>query len=192
MFEGMMKDKVTLVKKDGTVAKENIPASVQPNKIFMTDKTLPLEPGDHLLRTLPSGLVEEYIVDEPGYYSGLTGMDPHFQTKVHRSDAPEAKPSTIINNIQGHNARVNINSTDNSQNIAVDASKHEVLQGLREKLEDSAIPDADRPAIREAIEKMEKTSSKDGFREGYQAFMAAAANHIAVFGPLLGALSGLL
>jgi len=65
MFEGMMNDRVTLVKEDGTVEKENIPAMVQPGKVFMDDSTLPIQPGDRLLRSLPSGLVEEYIVLNP-------------------------------------------------------------------------------------------------------------------------------
>ncbi|MHC0055447.1 hypothetical protein [Actibacterium sp. D379-3] len=192
MFEGMLNDRVTLVKKDGTVAKENIHAMVQPKTIFMDDATLPIEPGDRLLRLLPSGLVDEYIVNEPGFYSGLSGMKAHFQTKVKRSDAPAAQPSTIINNIQGNNARVNINSTDNSQNLAMEIGASETLRALREELDRSSIPADDAHAIREAIEKMETASSKEGFKEGYQSFMAAAANHVTVFAPFLGALASFL
>ncbi|ATF04077.1 hypothetical protein PhaeoP75_04478 (plasmid) [Phaeobacter gallaeciensis] len=192
MFEGMLNDRVTLVKKDGTVAKENIHAMVQPKTIFMDDATLPIEPGDRLLRLLPSGLVDEYIVNEPGFYSGLRGMKAHFQTKVKRSDAPAAQPSTIINNIQGNNARVNINSTDNSQNLAMEIGASETLRALREELDRSSIPADDAHAIREAIEKMETAGSKEGFREGYQSFMAAAANHVTVFAPFLGALASFL
>jgi len=192
MFEGMLNDRVTLVKNDGTVAKENIRAMVQPKTIFMDDETLPIEPGDRLLRLLPSGLVDEYIVNEPGFYSGLRGMKAHFQTKVKRSDAPAAQPSTIINNIQGNNARVNINSTDNSQNLAMEIGASETLRALREELDRSSIQADDAHAIREAIEKMETASSKEGFKEGYQSFMAAAANHITVFAPFLGALANFL
>lgn len=192
MFEGMLNDLVTLVKKDGTVAKENIRAMVHPKTIFMEDATLPIGPGDRLLRSLPSGLVDEFIVEEPGYYVGLHGSKPHFQTKVRRSDAPAAQPRTIINNIQGENARVNINSTDNSQNLAVSSNGKEVLQALLKALENSGIVEVDASAIRKTIEEMAQAKSKESFKQGYVDFMSAAANHVAVFGPLLGALAGLL
>ncbi|MEP2681234.1 MAG: hypothetical protein ABJP44_06090 [Sulfitobacter sp.] len=192
MFEGMLNDLVTLVKKDGTVSKENIKAMVQSTKIFMEDATLPIESGDRLLRSLPSGLVDEYIVEDPGFYSGMSGMKAHFQTKVRRSGSPAAQPSTIINNIQGQNARVNINSTDNSQNIAISSDGAEVLKAIRKELENSDIEKEDARAIRRAIEEMEDAKDKGSFKDGYVNFMSAAANHVAVFGPLLGALAGLL
>lgn len=192
MFEGMLNDLVTLVKKDGTVVKDNIRALVQPDKIFMIDASLPIERGDRLLRLLPSGLVDEYVVDEPGYYAGISGMEAHFQTAVRRSDTPTSPPSTIINNIQGQNARVNIASIDNSQNFAIESDLSETLHALRKKLEESNIPQDDASAIREAIEKMESANSKDSFKEGYQKFMATAANHISIFAPMLGALADFL
>jgi hypothetical protein len=119
-------------------------------------------------------------------------MKAHFQTKVKRSDAPAAQPSTIINNIQGHNPRVNINSTDNSQNFAVNLGASELLRAVRKELEASTIPDAEARAINEAIGKMETASSQEGFKEGYQKFMVAAASHVTVFAPFLPALAGFL
>lgn len=192
MFNGMLNDLVTLVKKDGTVVKDKIKAMVQPKTIFMDDATLPIEPGDRLLRTLPSGLVDEYLVDEPGFFAGLSGMDAHFQTKVHRSDTPAAQPNTIINNIQGQNARVNINSTDNSQNIAISSDGSEIFEALHKVLEGSGIIGEDAQLIRKAIEEMEKAKSKESFQQSYVDFMSAAANDVAVFGPLLGALASFL
>lgn len=59
-IQSMMRDKVTLVKKDGTLIKEGIKAQVASGRIITFDADLPLEPGDHFLRTLPSGLVEDY------------------------------------------------------------------------------------------------------------------------------------
>ena len=43
MLSDLNKDKVTLVKSDGTVAKEQIPALVTGEMIFTADKTLPVE-----------------------------------------------------------------------------------------------------------------------------------------------------
>jgi hypothetical protein len=118
MFSDLTNDRVTLVKKDGTVVRENIPATVSSKQIttFMPD--LPIEVGDHFLRQLPSKLVEDYIVTDPGFRSGASPIPPHFQTKVQRSDAPAASPKTIIATFHGANSRMNMDSTDNSVNIA--------------------------------------------------------------------------
>lgn len=37
----------------------------QPKIIFMDEETLPIAPRERLLRKLPSGLVDEFIADEP-------------------------------------------------------------------------------------------------------------------------------
>jgi hypothetical protein len=118
MFSSLTNDRVTLVKKDGTVVRENIPATVSSKQIttFMPD--LPIEVGDHFLRQLPSKLVEDYIVTDPAFRSGVAPIPPHFQTKVRRTDAPLAPPQTIIATFHGANSRMNLNSTDNSVNIA--------------------------------------------------------------------------
>ncbi len=117
MFSSLTNDRVTLVKKDGTVVQENIPATVSSKQIttFMPD--LPIEVGDHFLRQLPSNLVEDFIVTDPGFRSGVSPIPPHFQTKVRRSDAPAAPPQSIIATFHGSNSRININSTDKSVNI---------------------------------------------------------------------------
>jgi hypothetical protein len=98
-FRQLLTDKVTLAKKDGTIVRKDIAASVQSKKIFVDDHDLPIEVGDHFLRQLPSGLIEDFIVDDPGFMAGLHSIPPHFQTKVHRSDRPIGQPRTIINNI---------------------------------------------------------------------------------------------
>ena len=192
MFSGMLNDRVTLVKKDGTVARENISAMVQPKTIFMKDATLPIAPGDRLLRTIPSGLVEEYVVIDPGFHSRMGGIDAHFQTKVKRSDAPVSDIKTIVNNIQGENAKVNIGSIDNSSNFAFSYRNEEIFNSLRSAIDDSRIVEADKIVINEAIDGMQNSSSKDEFRNKYVEFMSIAANHVAVFGPLMGALAHLL
>ena len=117
-LQSLMQDKVTLVKKDGTVFRTDIPATVSTGQIITFARDLPIEVGDHFLRQLPNGLVDDYIVFDPGYHSGIAGaIQPHYQVKVRRSDAPAAPPQTIIANFHGPNSRMNVNSTDNSVNV---------------------------------------------------------------------------
>lgn len=131
-LNNMMKDKVTLVKKDGTVVRENFKALVTQDQIttFVTD--IPIEVEDHLLRTLPNGLVEDFIVIAPNYNQGLVSIKPHYIVKVKRSDAPAAPPQTIIANVSGTNAKVNINSVDNSINSVGGISGGELAAFVKE------------------------------------------------------------
>ncbi|NTA19299.1 hypothetical protein G6M11_25235 [Agrobacterium tumefaciens] len=158
-FDDMMNDTVTLVKKDGTVVKEGIKAQVSKGSVITFDASLPIEPGDHFVRIQQSGLAEDYIVVDPGYMSGIggrAGIPNHFQSKVRRSDAPIAPPSKIINNIHGPNARVNINSTDNSTNTSITIQPLEVAS-LIEKIKPhlSSLPDDTRTQMQVPIELLE-------------------------------------
>jgi hypothetical protein len=118
-FGAIPKEKLTLVRKDGTTLGDDIPAVVSKGMIITSVTKFPIEVGDHFLRPLPNGLVEDYLVDDPGYHSGLGPIPPTYQAKVHRSDAPVAPPQTIIANFHGANSRMNVNSTDNSSNVIV-------------------------------------------------------------------------
>jgi hypothetical protein len=119
VMRDMLRDKVTLVKADGTVARQDIQAQVSPGQIITFDADLPLEPGDHFLRSLPSGLVEDYVVDAPNFMTGSRGIPSFFQAKVHRSgDAapPQQVIQGITNHFHGDNSRVTF-GTDNSVNV---------------------------------------------------------------------------
>lgn len=122
VLDRMLEDRVTLVKPDGKIERENIPSLVMKGKIQIHDVSLPIEIGDHLLRNLPNGLVEDYIVDDPVMHSGLGKK--FFSIQVRRSSAPmkqqNATVQNITNNFHGSHSRVNINSTDNSINNSSD------------------------------------------------------------------------
>lgn len=119
MLKDFNKDRVTLVKSNGQVAKENIPALVTGSMVCTADQTLPLEVGDHLLRKLPNGLVEDYEITNPKFFN--VGSNSYFQIDVRKHGAPKEQ-ATIIQGINNHftgpNARVNIHSTDNSINVS--------------------------------------------------------------------------
>jgi hypothetical protein len=59
---GLLKDRITLAKKDGTLFEENVPASVRAKMIIINDINLPIERDDHILRKLPrTGLVSVFF-----------------------------------------------------------------------------------------------------------------------------------
>ena len=193
MIERMMNETLSFVKADGTNLKDGIKGLVTDGKVFTFDTSLPVQPEDRFLRKLPSGHVEEYIVEDPGYQRGVGGaIKPHFQAKVRRSDVPAAPARTIINNIQGENARVNIHSVDNSQNLVVSASNDEIFSQLREMLTGAGLADGEQARIMGTIDEMEAAKGTPAFKEKYKSFMAAAANHASVFGTSMATLAMLV
>jgi hypothetical protein len=112
-------DRVTLVKADGTISRSDLLAVVGKGSIQLHDGTLPIEAGDHLLRKLPNGMVEDYTVIEPTLHSGL-GIT-YYEVDVRKGGSPaqpqQAAIQHITNVFHGANARVNMNSVDNSSNI---------------------------------------------------------------------------
>jgi len=122
-------DRVTLVKSDGHVTRKDILALVVGDKIFTADETLPLEVGDHLLRQLPNGLVEDYEIINPRFFNEPEGFESHFQIEVQKVGTPKAKKSVIqgiTNNFTGPNARVNMHSIDNSINVSSEFSPEQL------------------------------------------------------------------
>jgi hypothetical protein len=104
----------------------------------------------------------------------------------------EARPTAMTQNfhLHGDNPRINVNSTDNSTNIA-SASYGLLFVQMREKA--SAIADeTERKDIVARVDELEKARGSTGFLAAYQNFMASAADHMTVFGPFLPALAQML
>jgi len=94
-LRNMMLDTVTLVKKDGT-KHEDIQASVQTGKIFIADGSVPLEEADRLVRALPNGMEESFIVEDRGYYTRHGDIPEHYQAIVRREGrTPRAAGSVL-------------------------------------------------------------------------------------------------
>ena len=165
MLKDVLNDRVTLIKADGTVERENIPSLVSAGKIMIQDTTVPLEVGDHLLRKLENGLVEDFVVDDPVFQQGVGGIKSFYNARVSRSGSPttkyEAAISQITNNFHGANSRVNIGSTDNSTNISTIISSekiHEFIGQVRPVM--SALPEQYIEEIREPFALLEAEAEK--------------------------------
>lgn len=185
----LLNDLVSLVKKDGTIFKEGVRASVQGNKVFITDATLPIEAGDHILRQLPSGLNEDHEVESANFLSG--GSLSHWELRTRRSGQPSGSVQTIVNHITGNNARVNINSTDNSANSVTDNSER-LFSELASALNNQIPPSADKERLLSIVDDMKNRRDGRTFKEKYQDLVESAANHMTVLAPFLPALTRLL
>jgi hypothetical protein len=90
----------------------------------------------------------------------------------------------------GPNARLNVESIDNSTNTAF-ISNDRVFFELREQAK-SIADESTQTDILARIDALESTHGTVGFVEAYQSFMAIASNHITVFGFLLPRLAQML
>lgn len=193
MIRQMARDLITISRPDGTQVAANVRAGVQSKTIFFWDTRIPIEPGYIISRTLPSGVLEEFVVDEPGYTQGTgRAIPPHYQIKFHRKGAESDKRSGVTYNVTGNNARINIGSYDASHNIVFHSGPPEELFAAIRAAIESAIPDTERKAILDAVEGMEVELDKASFVDRYKSFMEVIATHVTVFAPFIPALTSLL
>jgi len=179
-------DKVSLVKQDGTRI-DDIEANVGKN-IYIADISLPIEEGDSLIRALPNGLEEVYIVVDRGYTSvpremlSAGDLREYYYVKVRKQTAmSERRPSgTTIYNLNGENARVNIQSHDASVNV-VNASSSKVFNDLKQAITAANLDPELHTDIISHVENMERTQGTHTFIDHYQGFINSLAAHATVF-----------
>lgn len=104
---------------------------------------------------------------------------------IGRNLSKESQVSHTIN-IHGPNARVNIESTDNSRNTVNQGMRFEEL---RKAIESLTADGVERAAILEKLADLESTTDKASGLKKYQEFIASAHHHMALLGPYLPALS---
>ena len=157
-FSDMMKDKIQVLKPDGTTSPE-MNASVQNKGIYLMCSNFLVEPHDLIQRVMSNGGMETFKVIDPGFYEGIGGSIPaHYQMKVQKLGLPEAEKAekavqSITYNISGANARVNNNSTDNSTNVVnVNNDLQEALNALKSEVERLNISDSEREEAYEVVE----------------------------------------
>ncbi|UYY98730.1 hypothetical protein OJ967_25860 [Peribacillus frigoritolerans] len=195
VLNNMLNDKVTLEKKNGEVF-QDIKANVQPELIFIGDSTLHIEEGDRVIRQLSNGRTEGYIVNSSDFYEKEFAFPAHYQLKVRKETAIEHEKHSINNyyttNFNGNNNRFNNHSTDNSTNVVSTKKEIVVFNQLREKITELDIPSAEKEKLISEVNGLEESVGKPSFIQRYQQFVATAADHLALFGPLLPELSKLL
>ncbi len=110
-------EKVTVERTADGSRHESVSARVTNDHIVIPDASVRLAPDDVVLRELPSGEVERFVVTDPGFHQEFHGIPAHYQATYRREGtAPEGQPGYVLN-VTGQNPRVNINSTDNSTNV---------------------------------------------------------------------------
>jgi hypothetical protein len=137
-----------------------------------------------------SGLESQY----PRIVAQAVGLSANLvKTEIDRRRLMTKKESSPITNyyVQGENARVNVNSTDNSVNVVME-SKEEFFGTLQQRIESGVPEGAERRNILGALAALRESHGKPSFAQRYTDFMAAAASHITVIVPFIPALTEML
>jgi hypothetical protein len=190
MFEDFPKSNFEIVGADGS-RRGPVEGIYTADMIAVLDARAQIYAGDELRRKLPNGSEEAFEVVDPVFYEKFSGLPAHYQVQIRRKGA--FKPGTGGNyniHISGSNARVNINSTDNSKNIAQD---HRVFGELRAAFQ-SRLPDGTEKTLILSKVQAAETAIDDevAYRRAYQDLITSAANHMTILAPFLPILSGLL
>lgn len=121
--------------------KINFEGLVQPKLIFTNNASLPVEIGCIVEReNKNNGLVERYVVEEPGYYDvqmpvpggGPDIGDGHYQMKVRRESKVEPQSKNNAINFYGE---TNFNAEANIANVMnINYSYINDLQGIEDEL----------------------------------------------------------
>ena len=188
-FKNLLTDKVTVVNKDST-RHEAVRALVQPGEIIIADVKVPIDVGDRIERTLPSGQRESYIVAEPGFQSGVGGIPSFYQVKCHREGA--SKPGPVSIHVSGRdNTRVNVGTVDQSVNVS-STQVGTVFEEVRDIVRAGVAEAAERERLLAKVSELEAAHGTGSFRGAYKDFVSLAASHATILAPITAALAGLL
>jgi hypothetical protein len=138
----------------------------------------------------PFGLESQY----PRMVAQAVGLSANpVKTEIDRSWLMTKKESSPTTNyyVQGENARVNVNTTDNSVNVVME-SREEFFGTLQQRIESGVPERGERRKILDALTVLRESHGKPSFAQSYTDFMAAAANHITVIVPFIPALTEML
>lgn len=178
-------DDVEIVDPDGKV-RGRVKGYYGGTTFIIDDKSVDIRPGDEIRRKLPNGQDDIFYVTDPKYYGAFGG---HYQVKFTRQRPTPKHAPTYNVNVSGHNARVNIDSTDHSHNTI---QIGDVFSGLRQAISNNIADTSEKTALLSAVEEMNRTQKQPGFLGAYNAFISSAANHMTLIGPFLPALAALL
>lgn len=192
-LEELLRDSVRIEKTGGEVLGP-VKALVTKGKI----KALaghPIEPGDVLIREMPHGNDERYVVDEPGYMQGVDkDIPPHFQAEVHRENAAPkapAAPAHTTNNFYGANARINQNSSDHSINITIESADG-VFNDLRSELRASIADSQKQQELLQLVDEMQESKDDQEKMSGKLGqFISKGADVMTIISPFIPLLASI-
>jgi len=141
----------------------------------------------NLARLIPAAGYSKMLLEEVG----LSSDEVRTQIDRRRLMPKKTEGPTNIYYVQGDNARVNTNGTDNSVNVVM-KSNAEFFTTLQQRIESGVPEGEERQKILGALAALQESHGKPSFAQRYTDFIAAAANHVALLTPFIPALTEML
>ena len=191
MLRNFPTDLVTIINDNGKKL-ENIDALFGRDGVTIDNVSIQIVEGDIILRNLPNGITEKYIVLNSKYVKTPSdSLIPSFyKLTVEKDNINNTKiqPNSIIYNIKDNSGKINIATTDNS--IAINITQEEIqqfdtLRKIAGELENSN-------EILKNINEMQNSIRKPDYINRYNLFIQSIANHITIFAPFIPFLTNLL
>jgi hypothetical protein len=186
---------VTLVAKDGT-ATQGIEMVFQGEEgSFLTFDLAPeYNEGDEIRRQLPGGREQVFLIQSVQFRKGALGAIPDFYTLrvLKKGQVPVGTGGNYNITVSGDGAHINLHSTDNSTTSVHKSAPVTIFAELLAKVESEVHDVVAAERITTAIHNMESASNRKSLLTGYNEFLAAAANHMTLFLPLMPALTALI
>jgi len=141
----------------------------------------------NLARMIPAVAYSKMLLEEVG----LSSDEVRTQIDRRRLMPKKTEGPTNIYYVQGDNARVNANSTDNSVNVVM-KSNAEFFTTLRERIESAVPRGGEQTLILQKLAALQESQGQPSFAQRYTDFIAVAANHVALLAPFIPALTEML
>jgi hypothetical protein len=123
---------------------------------------------------------------------GLSANLVKTQIDRRRLMAKKNEGPTTIYSVQGDNARLNVNSNDNSVNIINTKSPDEFFGAMRQRIEAEVSEGEERKKIVGALASLQAAHGKPSFAHRYTEFIGVVGNHIRIIAPFIPALTAML
>lgn len=177
-------NKAILLKQDGREIE--IIASIQPQKIYVRDITIPFEEGDVIIQTLPSGIQKQYTIIDTVCYANGRPTD-HWELTFEKVNNKQNRVTSNIINIQAN--KIYVDSIDNSTNSQIDESILSTFEEIKNTLQKEIIGDR---VIIEALDELIASVGSEKYSSKYDEFIQSVANHMSIIAPFIPFLSNLL
>lgn len=139
----------------------------------------------------PTGLEAQY----PRMVEQAVGLSANLiKTEIDRRRLTLKKNegATTIYSVQGDNARLNVNSNDNSVNVVNTNSPEEFFTAMRARIEADIAEGEERQKITEALAALQAAHGKPSFAQRYTELIQVVGNHIKIITPFIPALTAML
>jgi hypothetical protein len=182
-------DTIRILCKDGSAPSRNIKAKVTPETVLTYETDIVVKEGDQVERLLSNGNMELYDIFGVHYTEQGRIKPPTYELKVAKTTAiSRPVAANIVYILNGNNARVYNNSSDNSSNV-VNVSPTDLFKELKNVIS-TKVPD--NYILLVLAEAMEKESGTDKYLKSYVKFIEESATHLIELHPFIPGLSSLI